>query len=139
MGSDVNQATETEQKKRDLKTLTHQTRRFASYAAIPKTYRELCELCLPRPIHDDAQEEEATAMMIALAGFTRLNAEQQDYLDVLTEFVDEYDKGKKIRLPKSAAWTAQMPVGMIWNPAKTLSRCQKFSGTTACHPTPVPR
>jgi antitoxin component HigA of HigAB toxin-antitoxin module len=38
--------------------------------------------------------------MLALAGFTRLNPEQQDYLDVLTEFVDEYDKGKKIRLPK---------------------------------------
>jgi HTH-type transcriptional regulator/antitoxin HigA len=83
-----------------MKTLTHQIRRFASYAAIPKTYRELCELCLPRPIHDDAQDEEATAMMLALAGFTRLNAEQQDYLDVLTEFVDEYDKGKKIRWPK---------------------------------------
>jgi HTH-type transcriptional regulator/antitoxin HigA len=82
------------------KTLTLQTRRFASYAAIPKTYRKLCGLCLPRPIHDDAQDEEATAMMLALAGFPRLNAEQQDYLDVLTEFVDEYDKAKKIRWPK---------------------------------------
>jgi len=28
------------------------------------------------------------------------NAEQRDYLDVLTGFVDEYDKGKKIRRPK---------------------------------------
>ena len=83
-----------------MKTLTHQIQRFANYAAIPKTYRELCELYLPRPIHDDAQDEEATAMMLALAGFPRLNAEQQDYLDVLTEFVDEYDKGKKIRWPK---------------------------------------
>jgi hypothetical protein len=83
-----------------MKTLTHQTRRFDSRADIPKTYRELCELCLPRPIHDDAQDEEATAMMLALAGFTRLNPEQQDYLDVLTEFVDEYDQGKKIRWPK---------------------------------------
>ena len=82
------------------KTLAHQTRRFASRADIPKTYRKLCELYLPRPIHDDAQDEEATAMMLALAGFTRLNAEQQDYFDVLTEFVDEYDKGKKIRWPK---------------------------------------
>jgi antitoxin component HigA of HigAB toxin-antitoxin module len=34
------------------------------------------------------------------AVFTRLNAEQRDYLDVLTKFVDEYDKGKKIRWPK---------------------------------------
>jgi antitoxin component HigA of HigAB toxin-antitoxin module len=83
-----------------MKIRTRQTRRFASRADIPKTYRELCGLYLPRPIHDDAQDEEATAMMLALAGFTRLNPEQQDYLDVLTEFVDEYDKGKKIRWPK---------------------------------------
>jgi antitoxin component HigA of HigAB toxin-antitoxin module len=87
--------------KRIVKTLTHQqTRRFASLADIPKTYRELCELYLPRPIHDDAQDEEATSMMNALAVFSRLNVEQRDYLDVLTEFVDEYDKGKKIRWPK---------------------------------------
>ena len=78
----------------------HQTRRFASRADIPKTYRELCDLYLPRPIHDDAQDEEATAMMNALAVFTRLNAEQRDYLDVLTEFVDEYDQGRKIRWRK---------------------------------------
>src|ERR1039457_4577313 len=84
-----------------MKTLTHQqTRRFASHADIPKTYRELCELYLPRPIHDDAQDEEATSMMNALAVFTRLNMEQRDYLDVLTEFVDEYDKEKKTRWRK---------------------------------------
>ena len=84
-----------------MKTLMQpQTRRFASHADIRKTYRELCEAYLPRPIHDDAQDEEDTAMMNALAVFTRLNAEQRDYLDVLTEFVDEYDKGNKIRWPK---------------------------------------
>jgi antitoxin component HigA of HigAB toxin-antitoxin module len=83
-----------------MKTLTQQTRRFASYADIPKTYRELCGLYLPRPIHDEAQDEEATAMMNALAVFTRLNAEQRDYFDVLTEFVDEYDRGRKVRWPK---------------------------------------
>ncbi len=32
-----------------MKTLTHRTRRFASYADIPKTYGELCQLYLPRP------------------------------------------------------------------------------------------
>ncbi len=83
-----------------MKTLTHKSRRFASNADIPKTYRELCQLYLPRPIHNDAEDGEATAMMNALAVFTRLNAEQRDYLDVLTEFVDEFDKGKKIRWPK---------------------------------------
>jgi len=84
-----------------MKTLTQQqTRRFASRADIPKTYRELCAVYLPRPIHDDAEDEEATAMMNALAVFTRLNVEQRDYLDVLTEFVDEYDQARKIHWPK---------------------------------------
>jgi HTH-type transcriptional regulator/antitoxin HigA len=83
-----------------MKTLTRKTRRFAGYADIPKTYGELCQLYLPRPIHDDAEDAEATAMMNALAVFTRLNAEQRDYLDVLTEFVDGFDKGKKVRWPK---------------------------------------
>src|SRR5260370_32653825 len=86
--------------RRIMKTLTHKPRRFASNADIPKTYRELCQLYLPRPIHNDAEDAEATAMMNALAVFTRLNAEQRDYLDVLTEFVDEFDQGKKVRWPK---------------------------------------
>src|ERR1700693_3784062 len=92
--------------KRIMKTLTPKTRRFACYADIPRTYRELCELYLPRPIHNDAEDAEATAMMNALAVFTRLNAEQRDYLDVLTEFVDEFDKGKKVRWPKTSGLDA---------------------------------
>lgn len=86
-----------------MKTLNHKTRPFANYAAIPKTYRELCKTYLPRPIHDDVEDAEATFMMNALAVFTRLNADQQDYLNVLTEFVDEFDKGKKVEWPKFTA------------------------------------
>jgi HTH-type transcriptional regulator/antitoxin HigA len=84
-----------------MKTLTHKTPRFASNGSIPKTYRELCALYLPRPIHNDDEDAEATAMMNALAVFTRLNSEQRDYLDVLTEFVDEFDKGRKSNWPKT--------------------------------------
>jgi hypothetical protein len=39
-------------------------------------------------------------MMNALAVFPKLNAEQQDYLHALTEFVDVYDKAKPVRWPK---------------------------------------
>ena len=86
-----------------MKTLTRKARQFASFVAVPKTYRELCQLYLPRPIHDDAEDTEATEMMNALAVFSKLNAEQRDYLDVLTEFVDAYDKsrlGGTVRWPK---------------------------------------
>ena len=86
-----------------MKTLTHKSRRFASFADIPKTYRELCRLYLPRPIHDDAEDAEATAITNALAVFPRLNAEQRDYFDVLTEFVDEFDKSKNVKWPKITA------------------------------------
>ena len=83
-----------------MKTLTHKPRRFASNADVPKTYRELCGLYLPRPIHDASEDRAATEMMNALAVFPRLNAEQRDYLDALTEFVDAYDKAKPARWPK---------------------------------------
>lgn len=83
-----------------MKTATRKTRPFASYADVPKTYRELCQLYLPRPIHDDNEDEAGTEMMNALAVFPKLNADQQDYLDALTEFVDAYDKAKPVRWPK---------------------------------------
>ncbi len=76
------------------------TEKRIELAKLPKDYAGLCKIYLPRPIHDDLEDEEATAMMNALAVVTRLNADQRDYLDVLTEFVDEYDKGKKPRWPK---------------------------------------
>ena len=82
-----------------MKTLTQKPRPFASAADIPRTYRELCQLYLPRPIHDTAEDAEATAMMQALAVFPRLNAEQRDYLGVLTEFVDEFARSKQVRWP----------------------------------------
>ena len=75
-----------------MKTATRKLRRFASYANVPKTYRELCQLYLPRPIHDDQEDAAATEMMNSLAVFEKLNPEQRDYLDALTEFVDAFDK-----------------------------------------------
>jgi HTH-type transcriptional regulator/antitoxin HigA len=83
-----------------MKTATRKNRPFASYVDVPKTYRELCQLYLPRPIHDANEDESATGMMNALAVFPKLNADQQDYLDALTEFVDAYDKAKPVRWPK---------------------------------------
>lgn len=86
-----------------MKTLTRPAQhRFTTYADIPKTYRELCHLYLPRPIHDATEDAAATAMMHALAVFdeAKLNADQRDYLDALTEFVDAYDKAKM----KNAKW-----------------------------------
>ena len=73
---------------------------WSPLAEVPKSYRELCQLYLPRPIRDEAEDAEATAMMNALAVFPKLNAEQRDYLDVLTEMVDAHSQAKDTRWPK---------------------------------------
>jgi antitoxin component HigA of HigAB toxin-antitoxin module len=86
--------------KRVVKTITQKMPGFARFADVPKTYRELCELYLPRPIHDEVEDSAATGMMNALAVFTQLNADQMDYLDVLVEFVEAYDKSKAVQWPK---------------------------------------
>lgn len=75
-----------------MKTTSRRPIHFATCADVPKTYRELCQLYLPRPIHDARENEAATEMMNALAVFEKLNTDQRDYLDALTEFVDAYDK-----------------------------------------------
>jgi antitoxin component HigA of HigAB toxin-antitoxin module len=63
--------------------------KFKSLTAIPSTYHALCtKLWLPRPIHEAAAE--ATAVADALAGFP-LNEEQEDYLEAVALFLEEYE------------------------------------------------
>lgn len=76
--------------------------RFARYDDVPETYRELCALHLPRPVHDAAQAREASAVVTALAGFP-LNPEQEDYLEAVSHFLDEHDRAKARRLPRASA------------------------------------
>jgi antitoxin component HigA of HigAB toxin-antitoxin module len=83
-----------------MKTRTRKAFRFACLAEVPRTYRDLCQLYLPRPIRNETEDAEATEIMQALAVFPRLNREQQDYLDVLVEFIDAYDRSKRVEWPK---------------------------------------
>ena len=57
-----------------MKTLTRKTRRLASYAEVPKTYRELCQRYLPRPVHDDNDDAAATARLQPTTGSRRSSA-----------------------------------------------------------------
>jgi HTH-type transcriptional regulator/antitoxin HigA len=72
--------------------------KFARLEAVPKTYRALCDLLLPRPLHDATACEEATALLDSLAVFSDLNEEQLDYLDALSHFIKEYES--EARTPK---------------------------------------
>ena len=69
------------------------------YAKIPKTYAGLTARHLLRPIHDQVDAENAAEMIDLLAGH-KLNAEQDDYLDLLS---DLYEKWENAQFPINRA------------------------------------
>lgn len=77
-------------------------RPFTRFEDVPDTYTALCQHHLPRPLHTDAEARAAAAIVESLAGFP-LNAEQEDYLEALAHFVDEYDREHRRALPKAGA------------------------------------
>ncbi|MCY2929951.1 MAG: transcriptional regulator [Planctomycetota bacterium] len=60
------------------------------FRRLPKTYGALVALLPPRPIHDAVDLANATEMIDRLAGFD-LNADQEDYLEALSTFVEAYE------------------------------------------------
>jgi HTH-type transcriptional regulator/antitoxin HigA len=61
-------------------------------ASLPKTYRELCGLLMPRKIHDDTELELAQEIMDALAVLPTRTSDQDDYLETLAELVEAYEE-----------------------------------------------
>jgi HTH-type transcriptional regulator / antitoxin HigA len=60
------------------------------YEDVPKTYDQLLAMHPLRPIHNDVELDHATEMIDILAG-RDLNADQADYLDVLSTLVEAYE------------------------------------------------
>ena len=60
------------------------------YADIPSTYNRLLALHPLRPIHNAVELEHATEVIDMMAGHD-LNADQADYLDVLSTLVEAYE------------------------------------------------
>lgn len=74
------------------------------YAKIPKSYAALMGMHMLRPIHDQVDAENAGEMIDLLAGH-KLNAEQVDYLDLLS---DLYEKWESAQFPISRARGAEL-------------------------------
>ena len=74
------------------------------YARIPKTYTGLMAMHLLRPIHDQVDAENAAEMIDLLAGH-KLNAEQDDYLDLPS---DLYEKWETAQFPIIRARGAEL-------------------------------
>jgi HTH-type transcriptional regulator / antitoxin HigA len=74
------------------------------YAKIPKTCAGLMALHLLRPLRDQVDADNAAEMIDLLAGHT-LNAEQDDYLDLLS---DLHEKWENTRFPLSRATGSEL-------------------------------
>lgn len=62
------------------------------FTDLPTNYAGLCEVVVPRPIHDRAAYENALEVMEAMSGFEQaFNEDQSDYYAVITDFVGAYE------------------------------------------------
>jgi HTH-type transcriptional regulator/antitoxin HigA len=80
------------------------SRSATPYSKIPKSYAALMEMHLIRPIHDQVDAENAAGMIDLLAG-QKLNTEQSEYLDLLS---DLYEKWENAQFPIARATGAEL-------------------------------
>ena len=64
-----------------------------SLATLPKDYTGLCQRYVPRPLHDATDYAAARQAIEPLLGFeARLTADQADYLEAVSSFIEAYDR-----------------------------------------------
>lgn len=59
-------------------------------AKLPARYNELIAMHVPRPLHDRAAYDNTVEVIDALAGH-KLNTDQEDYLELLSQLVEAYE------------------------------------------------
>lgn len=84
-----------------MKTQTRtQTIAATTLDRLPKDYLGLCQRYVPRPLHDAADYAAACQAIEPLAGFAdRLTADQADYLEAVSTFIEAYDQ-TRVKWPK---------------------------------------
>ena len=83
-----------------MKTATRTTAGSDSFATLPKDYTGLCQRYVPRPLHDAADYAAARQAIEPLLGFEgRLNADQVDYVEAVSSFIEDYDQ-RRVKWPK---------------------------------------
>jgi HTH-type transcriptional regulator/antitoxin HigA len=61
------------------------------FKSIPRTYTELFNMHMIRPIHDKIGYDNAIEILDAMAGH-KLNVEQEDYFEALSSLVEVYER-----------------------------------------------
>ncbi len=83
-----------------MKTTMRTIASAESFATLPKDYTGLCQRYVPRPLHDAADYAAARQAIEPLLGFEeRLTADQVDYLEAVSSFIEAYDR-VRVKWPK---------------------------------------
>ena len=83
-----------------MKTVTRKNTRPA-FADLPRDYRGLCAHYLPRPIHSVREYAAAEIVADSMAGYEEaMTADQKDYFEVVTDFMEDYDESRAPYHPK---------------------------------------
>lgn len=69
------------------------------FSALPKTYKALCLLHMPRTIHDASELDSATEIIDLMAGH-KLTKDQEDYLTTLADLTSVYEENHIGQSPK---------------------------------------
>ncbi len=76
------------------------TKTKIAFADMPKTYRELMLMHLPRPLHDPVDHENALEVVMAMAGH-KLTKDQDDYVEIMSELIEKYEREHVAPPPRS--------------------------------------
>ena len=77
-----------------MKTTSRQLKKikFACIEDVPADYRSLCsDLWLPRPIRGKSDDKIVTQIVDSLSVFEDLNEDQKDYLDMVSDLLEDYE------------------------------------------------
>jgi HTH-type transcriptional regulator/antitoxin HigA len=90
-----------------MKTATRTSASPESFASLPKDYTGLCQRYVPRPLHDAADYATARQAIEPLLGFEdQINADQADYLEAVSSFIEAYDHTR-------VKWPQGTPLDML--------------------------
>ena len=78
-----------------MKTTVRTLADAESFANLPKDYTGLCQRYVPRPLHDATDYAAARRAIEPLLGFEeRLTADQVDYLEAVSSFIEAHDQAR---------------------------------------------
>ena len=108
---------------------THESLRFSE---LPSEYRPLCDLYLPRPLHDRVDYGNALEVAEAMAGFEEhFSRDQGDYFALLTDLISAYEDENEENSPEKNLPFRQRMKNLLESAEWSASDLGRFLGLDA--------